>query len=59
MRIDLLSIFPQYFAALDLSLMGKARASRAREKITPICGALREVGRKLLFVALVRNFTDC
>lgn len=27
MRIDLLSIFPQYFAALDLSLMGKARQS--------------------------------
>lgn len=27
MRIDLISIFPQYFSALDLSLMGKARAS--------------------------------
>lgn len=27
MRIDLISIFPQYFSVLDLSLMGKARTS--------------------------------
>ena len=26
MRIDAVSIFPDYFAALDLSLLGKARA---------------------------------
>ena len=25
MRIDAISIFPDYFAALDLSLLGKAR----------------------------------
>src|SRR4051812_45737063 len=27
MRVDIISIFPEYFAPLDLSLIGKARAS--------------------------------
>ena len=55
----LCSSFCEGCESKKVEFAGKARASRAREKITPICGALREVGRKLLFVALVRNFTDC
>ena len=27
MRVDIVSIFPEYFAPLDLSLIGKARAN--------------------------------
>jgi tRNA G37 N-methylase TrmD len=30
MRVDIISIFPDYFAPLDLSLMGKAPVSLAR-----------------------------
>jgi len=54
----LCSSFCEGCESKKVEFAGKARASRAREKITPICGSLRDVGRKLLFVALVRNFTD-
>lgn len=54
----LCSSFCEGCESKKVEFAGKARASRAREKITPICGALREVGRKLLFVAFVRNFID-
>ena len=39
MRVDIVSIFPEYFAPLDLSLVGKARANGARSSWPyTICG---------------------
>jgi len=55
----LCSSFCEGCESKKVEFAGKARASRAREKTNTVCDALREVGRNLLFVALVRNFTDC
>ena len=36
MRIDIVTIFPEFFSVLDVSLLGKARSGKVDERDCPI-----------------------